>query len=78
MASRNLTIQLLHTREIFNKTLATEVFKVKSELAPAIMIEVFEIKEPYDNFCSKASHFKRDNIKSTEAALQRCSYIKVF
>ena len=78
MASRNLTIQLLHTREIFNKTLATEVFKVKSELIPAIMTEVFEIKEPYDNFGSEASHFKRGNIKSTEAALKRCSYIQVF
>ena len=29
------------------------------------MTEVFEVKEPHDNFRSEASHFKRESVKST-------------
>ena len=29
------------------------------------MTEVFEIKEPHYNLRSEASHFKRENVKST-------------
>ena len=37
---------------------ATEIFKVKNSLAPEIMTEVFEKKEPHYNLRSEASHFK--------------------
>ena len=50
--------------------LATEIFKVKSSLAPEIMTEVFEIIEPHYNLRSEASHFKRDNVKSTLYGIQ--------
>ena len=36
------------------------MFNVKNSLAPEIMTEVFEIKEPHYNFRSDASHFKRE------------------
>ena len=37
----------IHQRKL--QILATEIFKVKINLAPEIMTEVFEIKEPYYN-----------------------------
>ena len=39
-------------------------------LAPEIMTEVFEIKEPHYNFRSEASHIKRENVKSTHCNIQ--------
>ena len=53
MSSYSQTIQLLHTTA------------KPSDLAPKIKIEVFEIKEPRYNLRSEASHFKRENVKST-------------
>ena len=52
----------LHQRNL--QILATEIFKVKNSLAPEIMTEVFEIKEPHYNLRSEATHFKRENVKS--------------
>ena len=49
---------------------STEIFKVKNCLAPEIMTEVFEIKEPHYNLRSDASHFKRENVKSTHYGIQ--------
>ena len=46
------------------------MFKVKSSLEPEIMIEVFETKEPHYNLRSDASHFKRENVKSTHYGIQ--------
>ena len=34
------------------------------------MTEVFEIKEPHYNLRSGASHFKRENVKSTHYGIQ--------
>ena len=34
------------------------------------MTEVFEIKEPHYNLSSEASHFKRENVKSTHYDIQ--------
>ena len=50
--------------------LATEIFKVKSSLAPEIITEVFEIKETHYNLHSEASHFKKENVKSTHYDIQ--------
>ena len=44
--------------------LAKEIFQVKNSLAPEIMTEVFEIKEPHYNLRSEVTHFKRENVKS--------------
>ena len=58
----------IHQRNI--QILVTEIFKVKNSLAPEIMTEVFEIKEPHYNFRSEASHIKRENVKSTHCNIQ--------
>ena len=55
--------------------LATEIFKVKNSLAPEIMTEVFEIKEPHYNLHSEASHFKRENVKSTHYGIQSMRHL---
>ena len=58
----------IHQRNL--QILATEIFKVKNSLAPEIMTEVFEIKEPHYNLRSEASHFKREKVKSTHYDIQ--------
>ena len=53
----------IHQRNL--QILATEIFKVKNSLAPEIMTEVFEIKEPHYNLRPEVSHFERENVNST-------------
>ena len=55
----------IHQRNL--QILATEIFKIKNSLAPEIMTEVFEIKE--------ASHFKRENVKSTHYGIQSVRHL---
>ena len=47
------------------QALATEIFKVKKDLAPDIMKDVFELKEPPYNLRSESNHFTRRNVKTT-------------
>ena len=54
---------------------ATEIFKVKNSLAPEIMTEIFEIKENRYNLRSEASHFKRENVKSTHYGTQSVQHL---
>ena len=63
----------IHRRNL--QILATEIFNVKNSLAPEIMAEVFEIKEPRYNFRSEASHFKRENVKSTHYCIQSVRHL---
>ena len=39
------------------------------------MTEVFEIKEPYYNLSPEASHFKRENLKSTHYGIQSVGHL---
>ena len=39
------------------------------------MTEVFEIKEPYYNLRSEASHFNRENIKSVRYGIQSVRHL---
>ena len=39
------------------------------------MTEVFEIKEPHYNLHSEASHFKRENVKSTNYGIQSVRHL---
>ena len=55
--------------------LAKEIFKVKSSLAPEIMTELLEIKEPCHNLRSEASHFKRENADSTHYCIQSVQHL---
>ena len=43
------------------QALVTEIFKVKNDLAPDIMKDVSELKEPPYNLRSESNHFKRRN-----------------
>ena len=63
----------MHQRNL--QLLATEVFKLKNGLAPEIMKEVFEIQNPADNFRLEATHFKRENIKTTHYGIQLARYL---
>ena len=47
------------------QVLDTEIFKVKNNLAPDIMKDVSELKEPPYNLRSESNHFTRRNVKST-------------
>ena len=48
------------------------MFRVKTEIAP----EVSRPNEPHYNFRSKANHFKRDSIKSTDYDTQSVQYLE--
>ena len=39
------------------------------------MTEIFEIKEPHYNLRSEASHFKRENVKSTHYGIQSVRHL---
>ena len=47
------------------QVLVTEIFKVKNNLAPDIMKDVFELKEPPYNLRSESNHSARRNVKTT-------------
>ena len=47
------------------RALVTEIFKVKNDLAPDIMKDVFELKEPPYNLRSESNPFTRRNVKTT-------------
>ena len=47
------------------QVLVTEIFKVKSNLAPDIMKDIFELKEPPQNLRSESNHFTLRNVKAT-------------
>ena len=64
----------IHQRNL--QLLATEIFKLKSGLAPEIVTEVFEIQNPAYNFCSEATHFKKENVKKTNYGIQSVRYLE--
>ena len=64
---------IIHQQNL--QILETEIYKVKNSLAPEIMTELFEIKEPHYNLCSEASHFKREKIKSTHYGIQSVRHL---
>ena len=46
------------------QVLVTEIFKVKNDLGPDIMKDVFELKEPPYNLRSESDHFTSRNVKT--------------
>ena len=46
------------------QVLVTEIFKVKNNLAPNVMKDVFELKEPACNLRSESNHFTHRNVKT--------------
>ena len=63
----------IHQRNL--QVLATSIFKLKNGLFPEIMKEVFEIQNSAYNFCSEATHFKRENVKMTHYGIQSVKYL---
>ena len=58
----------IHQRNL--QALATEIFKIKNDLSPEIIKEVFELKEPSYNLRSKENSFKRGIVRTTNYGLQ--------
>ena len=57
------------------QVLVTEIFKVKNNLAPEIMKDVFELKEPPYNLRSESNHFTRRNVKTTYYGLSSIKHL---
>ena len=57
------------------QVLVTEIFKVKKDLAPDIMKDVFELKEPPYNLRSELNHFTRRNVKTTYYGLSSIKHL---
>ena len=57
------------------QALVTEIFKVKNDLAPDIMKDVFELKEPSYNLRSESNHFTRRNVKTTYYGLSSIKHL---
>ena len=63
----------IHQRSL--KVLVTETFKVKNNLSPEIMKQVFDFQEPYYNLRSKTSQFRRENIKTIHYGIQSVKFL---
>ena len=57
------------------QALVTEIFKVKNDLAPDIMKDVFKLKEPPFNLRSESNHFTRRNVKTTYYGLSSIKHL---
>ena len=57
------------------QALVTEIFKVKNDLTPDIMKDVFELKEPPYNLRSESNHFTRRNVKTTYYGLSSIKHL---
>ena len=53
----------IHQRNL--QVLVTEIFKVKNNLSPEIMKQVFDFQEPYYDLRSETSQFRKENTKTT-------------
>ena len=63
----------IHQRDL--QVLVTEIFKVKTNLSPKIMKQVFDFQEPYYNLLSETSQFRWENIKTTHYGIQSVKFI---
>ena len=63
----------IHQRNL--QVLVTEIFKVKNNLSPEIMKQVFDCQEPYYNLRSETSQFGRENIKTTHYVIQSVKFL---
>ena len=63
----------IHERNL--QVLVTEIFKVKNNLSPEIMKQVFDFQEPYYNLRSETSQFRRENIKTTHYGIQSVKFL---
>ena len=66
-------LELDNTVTIHQRNL--QVFKVKNNLLPEIMKQVFDFQEPYYNLRSETSQFRRENIKTTHYGIQSAKFL---
>ena len=57
------------------QVLVTEIFKVKYNLSPEIMKQVFGFQEPYYNLRSETIQFRRENIITTHYGIQTVRFL---
>ena len=57
------------------QALVTEIFKVKNDLDPDIMKDVFELKEPSYKPRSESNHFTRRYVKTTYYGLSSVKHL---
>ena len=60
------------------QVLVTEIFKVKNNLGPDIMKDVFELKEPPYKLRSESNHFTRQNVKTIYYGLLSIKHLQSF
>ena len=63
----------IHQRNL--QVLVTESLKKTNNLSPEIMKQVFDFQEPYCNFRSETSYFRRKNIKITRTYIQPVRFL---
>ena len=63
----------IHQRNL--QVLATEIFKIKNNLSPKIMKQVFDFQEQYYNHRSQTSQFRREKIKTTNYGIQSVTFL---
>ena len=63
----------IHQRNL--KVLVTEILKVKNNLSPEIMKQVFDFQEPYYNLRSQTSQFRKENIKTTHYGIPSVKFL---
>ena len=63
----------IHQRKL--QVLVTDIFKVKNNLPPEIMKQVFDFQELYYNLRSDTSQFRRGNIKTTHYGIQSVKFL---
>ena len=62
-------VTTIHQRRL--QVLVTEIFKVKNNLSPEIMKQVFDFQEPYYNLRSETSQVRRENNTLWHAVCQK-------
>ena len=63
----------IHQRNL--KVVVTEILKVKNNLSPEIMKQVFDFQEPYYNLRSQTSQFRKENIKTTHYGIPSVKFL---
>ena len=63
----------IHQRNL--QVLVTEIFKVKNNLSPEIIKQVFDFQGSYYNLPSETSQFRRQNIKTTHYGIQSFKFL---
>ena len=62
----------IHQKKL--QVLVTKTFKVKNNLSPEIMKQVFDFQDPYYNLHSETNQFRRENVKPSHYGIQSAKF----